>query len=46
MLVMKGGKIYSQDVGIEFDRKICHASNERWEMTSDGWNGITKSRQN
>ena len=27
-------------------RKMCHASNQKWYMTPDGWNGTTKSRKN
>ena len=39
-------RIYSQDVGMKiWQRKICHASNEKWQTTSDGLNGTTKSRQ-
>ena len=38
-------RIHSQDIGIEYDIKTCHTSNEKWQMTPDGWNGIAKTRQ-
>ena len=27
-------------------RKMCHASNEKWQTTPYGWNGTTKLRHN
>ena len=30
---MHKARIYSQDIGMEFDRKICHACNEKWQTT-------------
>ena len=39
-------RIYSQDIGMEFGiKKMCHASNEKWQTTPDGQNGTAKSRQ-
>ena len=35
-------RIYSQDIG---HRKVCPASNEKWQSTSNWRNGITKPRQ-
>ena len=38
--------IYSQDIRMEFGiEKMCNASNEKWQMTSDWRNETTKSRQ-
>ena len=28
-----------------WDRKMCHANNEKWKTTNDGRNGTTKSRK-
>ena len=39
-------RIYSQDIGMEFGRKIRHASNEKWQTTPYGRNATTKLRQN
>ena len=38
-------KIYSQDIGMEFGIKRCHASYEMWQTTSNWRNGTIKSRQ-
>ena len=39
-------RIYSQDIGMEFGiEKMCHACNEKWQMTPDRQNGTAKSRQ-
>ena len=38
-------RIYSQDIGIEFERKKCHANNEKWKTTHDGQNRTTESRK-
>ena len=37
-------RVYCQDTGMEFGIKMCHASNEKWQTTSDWRNGSTKSR--
>ena len=29
-------RIYSQDIGMEFGRKLCHSHNEKWKKTKKG----------
>ena len=40
-------RIYCHSIGMKVGiKKLCHASNEMWEMTPEWRNGTTKSRQN
>ena len=39
-------RIYSQDIKMEFDRKILHANNENWQTTHNGRSRTIKSSSN
>ena len=38
-------RIYSLDVGMEFDRKLCQTHNQKWKKTNNGSNRTNKSRK-
>ena len=44
--LLQSVRIYSQDIGIEFAVKMCHASNEKRQTTPDGRNETAKSKRN
>ena len=39
-------RIFSLDIGMEFNREMCHGNNEKPKTTYDGRNGTIKSRKN
>ena len=46
-ILIQAVRIYSYDIGMKFGiEKMCHANNEKQDMTHDGQNGITNSRKN